>query len=126
MKKILGLILYAGLMFGVTAGLGMFMMKTAGPHGKVHVDGEDEHGASEHAAAEHDADHAAESASGAHDQTVDAAAAHGDEHSASADSHPPAASHHDDHLPVAARSSPMSVEEIVRMGIVRAPSQRHR
>ncbi len=53
MKKILGLILYAALMFGVTAGLGMFMMKKTAPHGNEHAEGNDDHGTAEHFDADH-------------------------------------------------------------------------
>ena len=38
MKKILGLALYAAVMFGVTAGLGLFMMKKTASHGSDHAE----------------------------------------------------------------------------------------
>ncbi len=106
MKKILGLAIYAAVMFGVTAGLGTFMMKKTAP---VHAEKtvvSDEHEANTLTNAE---SHTETS----HEHTVDASPSHGDSHSISSDS--PAQS--DEQLPVAVRSSPMSVEEIVRMGL---------
>jgi len=105
MKKILGLVLYAGLMFGVTAGLGMFMMKKTAPAAVEHADG-GEGQKDSHAKSEDDSETS-------HQRTVDASPSHGDSHSISSDS----PSHSDEQLPVAVRSSPMSVEEIVRMGL---------
>jgi len=118
MKKILGLMLYAGLMFGVTAGLGMFMMKKVAPHGNEHADSDDQHEESEHSEHGQGTDHVApDSASSAHVQTVDASASQHGNHSAGSNSYAAPGSHSDGHLPVAVRSSPMSVEEIVRMGL---------
>jgi hypothetical protein len=50
MKKILGMLLYGGVMFGVTAGLGMFMMKKSAPHATTaeNADGEEDTEAGEH------------------------------------------------------------------------------
>ncbi len=105
MKKILGLVLYAALMFGVTAGLGMFMMKKTAP--APHVDAEDgEHQEDAHATSEHDSETS-------HESTAEASISHSDSHGISSDS----PTHSDEQLPVAVRSSPMSVEEIVRMGL---------
>ena len=118
MKKILGLVLYAAVMFGVTAGLGMFMMKkTASPGSDVAETG-DAHGNSAVADDEHATSHstAGESAT-SHVQTVDASSSHGGSHATESDSHAHAGGHSDLQLPVAVRSSPMSVEEIVRMGL---------
>lgn len=116
MKKILGMLLYGGVMFGVTAGLGMFMMKKsappaataenaegeeAGEHGETPVDGHgdteaDSHGnTDEHQTAE-----------------VHGSGSHSDEHVKDHGS-----TGHDEQLPVAVRSTPMTVEEIVRMGL---------
>ena len=111
MKKILGLMLYAVLMLGVTAGLGMFMMKKTVPHGTEHAAGNDDHGTAEH----FDADHGGDAKS--HVQTADASISQGHGHSSASDSHAQAGGLNDQQLPVAVRSSPMSVEEIVRMGL---------
>jgi DNA repair exonuclease SbcCD ATPase subunit len=100
MKKILGMLLYGGVMFGVTAGLGMFMMKKSAPHATTaeHAEGEEETETGEHGEPSEDG--------------------HGDAGSAdhgSPEEHQTA--EHDEQLPVAVRSTPMTVEEIVRMGL---------
>ncbi|HRA89368.1 MAG TPA: hypothetical protein PK992_14885 [Planctomycetaceae bacterium] len=110
MKKILGLGLYAAVMFGVTAGLGMFMLKKNASQGSDHAD-------AEHSDSLHPATHgeAAGTTSG-HVQTVDASAARRDGHSISGTD--VSGDHRlDEQLPVAVRTSPMSIEEIVRMGL---------
>lgn len=120
MKKILGMLLYGGVMFGVTAGLGMFMMKKSAPHATAeNAEGEEE----------------AEEETGEHGETSEDG--HGDAEAAdhgSADEHQTAELHgagdhsdghatghgsteHEEPLPVAVRSTPMTVEEIVRMGL---------
>ena len=124
MKKILGMMLYAALMFGVTAGLGMFMLKKAATHGTDEAhDADAEHEDSSHAdpgnghsSDSHTTSDSASNAalSGHSDQGATHA---GDSHAATSDS-PSAETHHqDDQLPVAVRATPMSVEEIVRMGL---------
>ena len=106
MKKILGLAIYAALMFGVTAGLGMFMLKKTA---SVHAEKVEEHDEHEAEAAPHgSSDHET-----SHERTADASSSPDNLHSTSSDSH----GHNDEQLPVAVRSSPMSVEEIVRMGL---------
>ncbi|MBC7967142.1 MAG: hypothetical protein H7Z17_14605 [Fuerstia sp.] len=118
MKKILGLVLYAAVMFGVTAGLGMFMMKKTASHGSDIAESGDAHGDSAVADDEHaTSDSTAGETATSHVQTVDAAASHGGGHATEPDSHAQAEGHGDLQLPVAVRSSPMSVEEIVRMGL---------
>lgn len=111
MKKILGLMLYAALMFGVTAGLGMFMMKQTVPHGNEHAVGDDDDGTARHS----DADHGGNAKY--HVQTADASKSQGHDYSSASDPHAQAGGLSDQQLPVAVRSSPMSVEEIVRMGL---------
>lgn len=117
MKKILGMLLYGGVMFGVTAGLGMFMMKKSAPPAATAENEEEDTEAGEHG----------ETSDGAHGDTE--ADSHGttDEHQTAelhgVDSHSGghAQDHgstgHDEQLPVAVRSTPMTVEEIVRMGL---------
>lgn len=118
MKKILGLVLYAAVMFGVTAGLGMFMMKKSALHGSDVAESGDEHGDS---AVPHDEHGTSDSTAGksatSHVETVDAASPHGGSHATESGTHAQAGGHSDLQLPVAVRSSPMSVEEIVRMGL---------
>ncbi len=124
MKKILGLVLYAGVMFGVTAGLGMFMMKkqashstqaeSAGGEEASEVDGSDHGGdASGHddvTDAGHGADHGGSSShQSAELPKTDLPGAHAPDHQGNPG--------RDEQLPVAVRSTPMSVEEIVRMGL---------
>ncbi len=118
MKKILGLVLYAAVMFGVTAGLGMFMMKKTAPHGSDVADSDDEHGDSAVADDEHAvSDSTAGEHAPQHVQTVDASSSHGGGHGTESGAHAEADGHSDQQLPVAVRSSPMSIEEIVRMGL---------
>lgn len=113
MKKFIGLILYAGVMFGVTAGLGMFMLKKATPHADT---AHEEEGAEGEHAAETDG-HASEVAASEHgsSESGDDAASHASEdHSGQKSKR---AAQEDEQLPVAVRANPMSVEEIVRMGM---------
>ncbi len=118
MKKILGLALYAAVMFGVTAGLGLFMMKKTASHGSDHAESSDAHGDSAAADDAHETAQATEAETGSsHVRTVDASSSQGGGHAAESGSHAPAGGHSDLQLPVAVRSSPMSVEEIVRMGL---------
>lgn len=115
MKKILGMMLYAVLMFGVTAGLGMFMLKKAANHGSdaahgadaEHKDSSPDHPATGHSDDSHSTSHAPPS--GHSDKTVS--------HSGDSPAVDPKTHRHDDQLPVVVRASPMSVEEIVRMGL---------
>ncbi len=113
MKKFIGLILYAGVMFGVTAGLGMFMLKKATPHAETAHGEKGEEG--EHAAETegHSSDVAA-SEHGSSESGDDAAShtSHGD-----SGHEPKRTAQVDEQLPVAVRANPMSVEEIVRMGL---------
>ena len=104
MKKVLGLVIYAALMFGVTAGLGMFMMKQTAPASSENAEGEDQQ--TSHAKSEGGSE-------SSHQQTADASTSYGDTRHTS----PDAQKQIDEQLPVAVRSSPMSVEEIVRMGL---------
>jgi hypothetical protein len=118
MKKILGMLLYGGVMFGVTAGLGMFMMKKSAPPAATAENEEEE-----------DTDVVEESETPAGDHRSATAMSHGitNEHR-TAERHE-AGSHlnegtkdhgstgHDEQLPVAVRATPMTVEEIVRMGL---------
>lgn len=120
MKKILGLLLYAGLIFGVTAGIGMFMLKQTASHGDSAEHGEEEEG---HTGEEPDG-HESPSGHvvvGDHSGTGHAGSSHGNDTHASASDHgahgSAGSSHADERLPVAVRASPMSVEEIVRMGL---------
>ena len=117
MKKILGMLLYGGVMFGVTAGLGMFMMKKSAPHATTaeNAEGEEaetgEHGEHDETSEEgHGEADPGDHGSPAEHQTAEL---HG------SGSH--AAGHgstgHDEQLPVAVRTTPMTVEEIVRMGL---------
>ncbi len=108
MKKILGLVLYAAVMFGMTAGLGMFMMKKTAPHGSDVAESDDEHAVSHSTAGEPAPQHV---------QTVDASSSHGGGPATEFGAHAQAAGHIDQQLPVVVRSSPMSIEEIVRMGL---------
>jgi DNA repair exonuclease SbcCD ATPase subunit len=117
MKKILGMVLYGGVMFGVTAGLGMFMMKKSAPPAATAENEEEdtetgEHGetpAGAHGDTEADLhgttnEHQTAELHGGHSRTGGHAKDHG-------------STGHDEQLPVAVRSTPMTVEEIVRMGL---------
>ncbi len=124
MKKLLGMMLYAVLMFGVTAGLGMFMLKKAATHGTDEShDAGAEHKDTSYAdpANGHSGDSQATSdsaSSAAPSRHSDQGATHvGDSHAAASDSPSAETNYQDDQLPVAVRASPMSVEEIVRMGL---------
>jgi DNA repair exonuclease SbcCD ATPase subunit len=119
MKKILGMLLYGGVMFGVTAGLGMFMMKKSAPHATTaeNADGEEDTEAGEHGETpgkKHGNTNAGSHGSKAEHQTAEL-------HGAGSHSVGQARDHgsagHDEQLPVAVRSTPMTVEEIVRMGL---------
>jgi hypothetical protein len=131
MKKILALVLYAGVMFGVTAGLGMFMMKKTAPHVTA-VDGEDSE--EEHEGSEGDAastEHASPAASAEpdssdHDEPAEIRTAEVSSPHAPGDAHgsrpgtggsSSVAHREEQRLPVAVRATQMSVEEIVRMGL---------
>lgn len=107
MKKMIGLLLYGAVIFGVTAGVGMFMAKKQA----AHTTAEGEEGHDEESTEEGHADesgHAdSEHASAGPTPTASSLTGHGT----------PPKGHEDEHLPVAVRSSPMTVEEIVRMGL---------
>jgi hypothetical protein len=119
MKKLLGLVMYAAVMFGVTAGLGMFMLKKSASQGvgtKTAEAGESaaDVEADSSSAAGHQvrsAGHAAAATPHAGGAALDVAqgtsSVHGRSRSDSSD----------ERLPVAVRATPMSVEEIVRMGL---------
>jgi hypothetical protein len=107
MKKIIGLVLYAGVMFGVTAGLGMFMLKKSAPE-TVSTD-EDEQGDGSESDGPSDADIMAGYTPGS-DATVD-------EHGNPRQELATIPRVNEEKLPVAVRATPMSVEEIVRMGL---------
>ncbi|MFN9717443.1 MAG: hypothetical protein ACK58L_02045 [Planctomycetota bacterium] len=107
MKKLIGLLLYGAIIFGVTAGVGIFMAKKQSAHSgaeDAEGHGDEEEVAAEHGESEHGDDGHGSSGSG---MTAARLTGHG----------PPAESHADQHLPVAVRTSPMTVEEIVRMGL---------
>jgi hypothetical protein len=110
MKKLIGLILYAGVMFGVTAGLGMFMLKKATPHADTAHGEEGEH------SGETDG-HASDVATSEHrrSENGDDAASHAGHADSGHEQKPTGRA--DEQLPVAVRANPMSVEEIVRMGL---------
>ena len=119
MKKILGMLLYGGVMFGVTAGLGMFMMKKSAPPASTaeNAEGEEETEAGEHGETpvEGHGDTEADShgdTDGHQTAEVHGSDSHSDEHVKDHGS-----TGHDEQLPVAVRSTPMTVEEIVRMGL---------
>lgn len=119
MKKILGMLLYGGVMFGVTAGLGMFMMKKSAPHATTAENAESEEEAATDDHGELPEEGHGEANTGDHGgagehQTAElhGSGVHSGDH---ADDHSSAG--HDEQLPVAVRSTPMTVEEIVRMGL---------
>jgi chromosome segregation ATPase len=106
MKKMIGLLLYGAVIFGVTAGVGIFMAKKQA----AHTTAEDAEG------------HGEESEEGHSEESSHADAGHGSEHASATASSltghgTPQKAHEDEQLPVAVRSSPMTVEEIVRMGL---------
>lgn len=107
MKKMIGLLLYGAIIFGLTAGVGMFMASKQAPHSTA--DDSEEHGEEEEAVAGHGDSGHGDRGGGATDSGMSASALTG--HGAHAES--PS----DEQLPVAVRSSPMTVEEIVRMGL---------
>lgn len=109
MKKILGLILYAAVMFGVTAGLGTFMLKQTAPDKSDHAAGSDKHGAPGLSNPGHISGGTATSDV----RTVQAFSSQPGGLTVSSGLHKQT----DKQLPVAVRSSPMSIEEIVRMGM---------
>lgn len=125
MKKILAMVLYAGVMFGVTAGLGMFMLKKTQPHVET-AEGKDADGEDTHSGEQAAGDHGAAPAADAHGEAPAAYGDRGGHQTAKlpgsitdGDSHTGGSrgTHHDERLPVAVRATPMSVEEIVRMGL---------
>lgn len=116
MKKFLGLIVYAAVMFGVTAGLGMFMLKKSAPHATDAA--HDEEGKEgEHESAEDG--HSSEVASSGHRTSAHGSedSSHGNDGHGTSDHEPKRTAAVDEQLPVAVRATPMSVEEIVRMGL---------
>ncbi|MBL8813442.1 MAG: hypothetical protein JNM43_24965 [Planctomycetaceae bacterium] len=117
MKKFLGLIVYAVVMFGVTAGLGMFMLKKSAPHATESAHGEEKGTEGEHEPAEDG--HSSEVASSDHETSTHESdvASHGDGDHAPGAHEPKRTAAVDEQLPVAVRATPMSVEEIVRMGL---------
>lgn len=117
MKKFLGLIVYAAVMFGVTAGLGMFMLKKSAPHATESAHGEEKGTEGEHEPAEDG--HSSEVASSDHETSTHESdvASHGDGDHARGAHEPKRTAAVDEQLPVAVRATPMSVEEIVRMGL---------
>ena len=118
MKKILGMLLYGGVMFGVTAGLGMFMMKKSAPHATAeNAEGEEETETGEHGETPEEGHGDAETADHGSPDEHQTAELHGagDHSGGHAADHGSAG--HDEQLPVAVRSTPMTVEEIVRMGL---------
>jgi hypothetical protein len=119
MKKILGMLLYGGVMFGVTAGLGMFMMKKSAPPATTAENAEGEEGAEAGEHGETPVEGHGDTEAESHGSTdehqtaeVHGSGSHSDEHVKDHGS-----TGHDEQLPVAVRSTPMTVEEIVRMGL---------
>lgn len=119
MKKLVGLILYAGVMFGVTAGLGMFMLKKSTPP-VANTEGHGSDDTSAHTSAVdagaggHDvgtAGHAAAAIPHSEEVLQNVAPGRSGVHGGSQSRQT------DEQLPVAVRATPMSVEEIVRMGL---------
>ena len=114
MKKILGMVLYGGVMFGVTAGLGMFMMKKSAPPAATaeNEEGEEDTEASQHGKTPVDAqgntDADSHGTTGHKTAELHGVGRHAKDH---------ASTGHDEQLPVAVRATPMTVEEIVRMGL---------
>ena len=109
MKKILGLVLYAGVMFGVTAGLGMFMLKKSSTHSTAaneeETESESEHGLDSEPG--HPADSSSEHDTAQEYQTAEhhSGASHA---TGSAVDQSHSSSHsdaHDERLPVAVRCS---------------------
>ncbi|MCX7397982.1 MAG: hypothetical protein NT138_09960 [Planctomycetales bacterium] len=119
MKKILGMLLYGGMMFGVTAGLGMFMMKKSAPPATTaeNAEGEEDGEAGEHG--ENPVDGHGDSEADSHGNTAEhhSAKVHGSDSHSGGHVKDHGSTEHDDQLPVAVRSTPMTVEEIVRMGL---------
>lgn len=119
MKKILGMLLYGGVMFGVTAGLGMFMMKktTPPPTAAENDEGDDQTESGEHGetvAEGHGDSGAVNHGNGDEHQTAER---HGSDTYSDGHKSRNSSTRHDEQLPVAVRSTPMTVEEIVRMGL---------
>jgi hypothetical protein len=119
MKKILGMLLYGGVMFGVTAGLGMFMMKKSAPPATTaeNAEGEEDGEAGEHG--ENPVGGHGDSEADSHGNTAEhhSAKVHGSDSHSGGHVKDHGSTGHDDQLPVAVRSTPMTVEEIVRMGL---------
>ena len=119
MKKILGMLLYGGMMFGVTAGLGMFMMKKSAPPATTaeNAEGEEDGEAGEHG--ENPVGGHGDSEADSHGNTAEhhSAKVHGSDSHSGGHVKDHGSTGHDDQLPVAVRSTPMTVEEIVRMGL---------
>lgn len=116
MKKTLGMLLYGGVMFGVTAGLGMFMMGKSAPHATTaqNAEGEEESEPGDTPDEGHGNSEAGSHGNTNEHQTAElhGSARHSDGHAKVHNSN-----EHDEQLPVAVRSTPMTVEEIVRMGL---------
>lgn len=119
MKKILGMLLYGGVMFGVTAGLGMFMLKKSATHTATaeNEEGEAESGFEEHGEASADEHGGVDAESHGIQEGHQTAELHGSESHTDGHATDQRSSEHGEQLPVAVRSTPMSVEEIVRMGL---------
>lgn len=119
MKKILGMLLYGGVMFGVTAGLGMFMMKKTAPPAvtAVHEEGEEDSETGEHSELLLQAHGNAPADSQVQTDEHQTAELYGSGRGSAGHSKGFDSSSRDEQLPVAVRSTPMTVEEIVRMGL---------
>jgi len=119
MKKILAMVLYAGVMFGVTAGLGMLLIKKMTPPVETADDNDAETTGSPSTARQTDSSLAADAGvadQGGEFQTVELPGA-GQPASTESGRANSKKSARDERLPVAVRATPMSVEEIVRMGL---------
>lgn len=119
MKKILGMLLYGGVMFGVTAGLGMFMMKKSAPPASTaeNAEGEEETDAGKHGETPVDGHSGSEADSRGNRGKHRTAEVHGSDSHSDGHVKDNGSTGHDEQLPVAVRSTPMTVEEIVRMGL---------
>jgi DNA repair exonuclease SbcCD ATPase subunit len=119
MKKILGMLLYGGVMFGVTAGLGMFMMKKSAPPASTaeNAEGEEETEAGEHGETPVDGHSDSDADSRGNTDKHRTAEVHGSDSHSDGHVKDHGSTGHDEQLPVAVRSTPMTVEEIVRMGL---------
>ena len=119
MKKILGMLLYGGVMFGVTAGLGMYMIQKSAPHATTaeNAEGEEDTGTGEPGETPVEGHGDTEADSHGNTDEHQTAEVHGSGSHSDGHVKDHGSNEHDEQLPVAVRSTPMTVEEIVRMGL---------